>query len=137
MSISYRMAVQAPLNAPDGDSDATMRTWGLREAAPSHQYLGSSTLSPGRVISYPNIYQTQFSGTSLIDPHEEGSVTLLGLYLMDPDFPNITNEDGVLTTSSVPIQDRKWIHRALEDSIDVTIVDLEVSADLEVSVLPL
>ena len=64
MSINYRMAVQAPLNAPIGDCDAVLRTWGLREGAPSHQYLGSSTLPPGRVVAYPNIYQVFGSGAT-------------------------------------------------------------------------
>ncbi|KAI0692942.1 hypothetical protein BC835DRAFT_1276765 [Cytidiella melzeri] len=121
MSIDYRMAVQAPLVHLPGDLEATMRIWGLRDGAPSHQYLGSSKLTPGRIVSYPNIYQTQLSSTALIDPRQEGSVTLLGLYLIDPDFPNIMNDDDILTTTSVPPQDRKWIHKALEDSLDIRI----------------
>ncbi len=115
------MPVQTPLNSIPGDAEATRRTWGLREGAPSHQYLGRSPLTPGHIVSYPNIYQTQFSSTSLIDPYEEGSITLLGLYLMDPDFPNVTNEGDVHTTSSVPPQDIKWIHQALEDYLPVKI----------------
>ena len=115
------MPVQAPLNSIPGDGVATWKTWGLKEGAPSHQYLGNATLVPGRIVSYPNIYQTQFSSTSLIDPYKEGSITLLGLYLVDPDFPNVMKEGEALTTSSVPPQDIKWLHRALDDNLPIKI----------------
>ncbi|KAI0094474.1 hypothetical protein BDY19DRAFT_879129 [Irpex rosettiformis] len=121
LSIDYRMPVQTPLNSIPGDTEATQQTWGLRQGAPSHQYLGRSTLTPGRIVSFPNIYQTQFSSTSLIDPYKEGSMTVLGLYLMDPDFPNVMDDGEVLTTSSVPPQDIKWLHRALEDYLPIKI----------------
>lgn len=115
------MAVQAPRNFIPGDVGAIVRTWGLEDGAPSHQYLGTTTLTPGQIISYPNIYQTQFSSTHLLDPTQPGSLTLLNFYLVDPDLPSSSDGREVLTTSSVPPQDIQWLRQALHDHLPVRI----------------
>ena len=47
--------------------------------------------------------------------------TKLSLPMVDPDFPNVIKEGEALTTSSVPPQDIKWLHRALDDNLPIKI----------------
>lgn len=115
------MAVQAPRNFIPGDVGATSRTWGLQDGAPSHQYLGTTTLESGHIVSYPNVYQTKFSNLHLIDSTQPGSMTILSFHLVDPDLPHATGEREVLTTSSVPPQDVRWLRQALHDYVDMKV----------------
>lgn len=112
------MAVQAPLLEESlmGDIGAIARTWGLEHGFPGHQYLGHTNLRVGHIVTYPNIYQTQTSAVRLADSTKEGSMMLLGFYLVDPD-----ETMGVLTTTQVPPQNPTWARKALEESLDVRI----------------
>ncbi|KAI0964096.1 hypothetical protein AcW1_000997 [Taiwanofungus camphoratus] len=121
-SIEFRMSVTAPHHFIPGDTGATIRTWGLDHLSPCNQHLGSVPMSPGLGVAFPNIYQHRLTSTCLENPHSEGSMTILGLYLMDPDLADGSSGSGwdlTPSTESVPPQQKEWIKRAVEESIDI------------------
>ena len=95
-----------------GDVGATIRTWGLGADDPCNQYLGSVPLRPGLALAFPNIYQHRITYMSLGNPRRPGNLTLLSLFLVDPDITPITS------TSSIIPQNYRWIHQAVEKYID-------------------
>jgi len=130
LNIAFRMPISSPFKFTSGDEGATARTWGLRHGSPGIQSLGQVPLSLGRSVASPNVYQHALQSAGLIDPEKEGSVTIMSLFLVDPDISNIdgnahridANDDfEILTTSNVPPQQKAWIYRALEECLDVRI----------------
>ncbi|KAH8099797.1 hypothetical protein BXZ70DRAFT_894402 [Cristinia sonorae] len=122
----FRMPICSPRRFMSGDEGATIRTWGLRHNSPSNQFLGGVPLSQGCSVAFPNIYQHALESASLIDVDKEGSLTILGLFLVDPELCAPT-EDGpsddfeILSTSTVPPQQKAWYRRALEECLNVRI----------------
>ncbi|GBE77342.1 hypothetical protein SCP_0102150 [Sparassis crispa] len=123
-SLEFRMAITAP-RMEAGDVGAAIRTWGLDHFSARNQYLGHIPLSPGSAVAFPNLYQHRLTATHLRDPNHEGSMTFLGLYLMDPELDAYDGkrDSGWETLSpssdTVPPQQKEWMRRAVEDSIDV------------------
>ena len=115
------MPVRAPMGCSSDDEGATIRTWGLRLGSPSHQFLGTTSLRAGHAIAFPNIYQHRFTDVRLEDTSRPGALTLLSLYLVDPELtgrPDEPSDFEVLATNRVPPQQAAWARRALEESID-------------------
>lgn len=118
------MPICSPRKFTAGDEGATARTWGLRHGSPSIQSLGQVELNAGRSVAFPNIYQHALQPFSLIDPENEGRVTLLCFSLADPALSaddEVDEVSEILTTSSVPPQQKAWVKQALEESLDVRI----------------
>ncbi|THH33338.1 hypothetical protein EUX98_g822 [Antrodiella citrinella] len=127
-ALAFRMPICSPFKFTSGDEGATARTWGLRHGSPGIQSLGQVPLTLGRSVVLPNIYQHALQPTTLIDQEKEGSMTILSFLLVDPDLSNIdgtgthgADEFEILTTSTVPPQQKAWIRRAVEESLDVRI----------------
>lgn len=121
INLSFRMPVRAPVGHSSDDEGATIRTWGLRLNSPSHQFLGTTSLRAGHALAFPNIYQHRFTDVRLEDPSRPGSLTLLSLYLVDPDLTGYVDDASdleVLATNRVPPQQAAWVRRALEENID-------------------
>ncbi|KAK0466274.1 uncharacterized protein EV420DRAFT_1617565 [Desarmillaria tabescens] len=74
-SIEFRMAVTYPRGFNAGDNGATFRTWGMRDAAPCHQFIGDVSIRQGTAIVFPNIYQYRHTPIQLADPRKPGSQT--------------------------------------------------------------
>ncbi|KAK0481479.1 hypothetical protein IW261DRAFT_1470891 [Armillaria novae-zelandiae] len=98
-SIEFRMAVTYPRGFNAGDNGATFRTWGMRDAAPCHQYIGDVPIRQGAAIVFPNIYQYRHTPIQLADPSRPGHRRM--------------------STSSVPPQQKAWIREALDEFLDV------------------
>jgi hypothetical protein len=105
------MAVNCGVNAR-GDDVAAYRTWGLRDGDESNQYLGHVEIREGLAVGFPNLYQQRHSPVELVDKNRPGRFTLVSIMLVDPDAPLI------LSTSTVPPQQREWILGVLARSID-------------------
>lgn len=108
------MAVTAPRDFRRGDVGATARTWGLAHQSACNQHLGSVSLYTDTAIAFPNIYQHRFSGTHLKDDSKPGSMTIVGLHLVDPDLDDCPGGERMTpTTAQVPPQQQAWMRRAL------------------------
>ncbi|KAG7452093.1 uncharacterized protein BT62DRAFT_960127 [Guyanagaster necrorhizus] len=112
-SIEFRMAVTYPRGFNAGDNGATFRTWGMRDAAPCHQYIGNVPIYQGTAIVFPNIYQYRHTPIQLADPRKPGHRRMISFLLVDPDIPPIPS------TSNVPPQQKAWIREALDSFLDV------------------
>lgn len=126
------MAVTAPRDFRRGDVGATMRTWGLAHQAACNQHLGSVSLRTNTAVAFPNIYQHRFSGTHLKDHTKDGSMTIVSLYLVDPDLDGCPGPEHMTpTTAEIPPQQKEWMRCAVEKYIDIRlpyeIVDLIVN----------
>lgn len=111
-SIEFRMAVTYPRGFMAGDTGATLRTWGLRDGDPCHQYIGSRTVEPALALTFPNIYQHRQTAFSLLDSTKPGHQTIVSFFLVDPEIP------GVLGTAEVAPQQRDWIRMAMDEAVD-------------------
>ncbi|EJD05709.1 uncharacterized protein FOMMEDRAFT_77890 [Fomitiporia mediterranea MF3/22] len=110
--IAFRMAITSPTDFLPHDVGATLRTWGLQSGDECNQDIGSVPLRNGLAIAFPNFYQHCIRGIQLRNGCEKGRITVLELYLVDPDVPPI------VSTADVAPQQRDWILRALADSVD-------------------
>lgn len=106
------MAVTSPSDFRPFDVGATLRTWGLRSGDPCNQFLGSVSIRSGLAIAFPNIYQHRFTACRLQPGQREGRLSTIAFFLIDPDSPR------VVSTADVPPQQRAWIFRVLESSLD-------------------
>jgi len=105
------MAVAHPRGFSAGDTGATTRTWGLRNGDPSHQHIGSPTLSLGLGLVFPNIYQRRQTPFSLLDPTRPGHMTIIRFGLVDPEIA------PVIGTGIVAPQQEAWIRDALNEAL--------------------
>ena len=106
------MATTFPSGFRPHDVGATLRTWGLQSGDECNQVIGSVRLRTGLSIAFPNIYQHCIQGVRLRKGCDEGRLAVLEFYLVDPDVPPI------VSTADLAPQQRNWILRALEDSLD-------------------
>ena len=75
--------------------------YGARHGDPAIQHMGDVNLREGRLITYPNIFQTRLMPFELIDESKPGHVKLLIVHLIDP-------QQRMMSTSMVPPQQRDW-----------------------------
>lgn len=76
----------------------------------SEQDTQSTSQSPTS-IAYPNIYQTQLTPFRLLDPSQDGRLTVVSFFLVDPDIKPL------VSTSNVPPQQSTWVRDALYDAL--------------------
>ncbi|KAL6716551.1 hypothetical protein ACLMJK_006118 [Lecanora helva] len=75
--------------------------YGAQDGSPSIQHLGDVTLREGRVVTFPNVFQTRLAPFTLQDKAKPGHLRLLMLHLIDPNR-------RAMSTSMVPCQRRDW-----------------------------
>lgn len=75
--------------------------YGARHGDPAIQHMGDINLREGRLVTYPNIFQTRLMPFELTDKSKPGHVKLLILHLIDP-------QRRMMSTSMVPPQQRDW-----------------------------
>lgn len=114
-SVEFRMAVSCPRGFFAGDTGATLRTWGLGQGHPCHQYIGSVPTRMGLGLVFPNIYQHRHTPFRLEDPSKEGHLSVLSFLLIDPEIPPVTS------TIVVAPQQREWIRTAVDESLGLRI----------------
>jgi len=111
-AIKFRMAVTYPRGFSAGDTGATLRTWGMRDGASCHQYIGEILIREGLSVVFPNIYQHSLTPFTLADPTMTGHLTAIWFFLIDPEIK------PVISTSVVGPQQKEWIGQALDDNLD-------------------
>ena len=85
--------IQEPPFAPE--------IYGAQSGDPVLQHMGDIELREGRVVTYPNIFQTRLLPFELEDPDQGGHVTLLTMHLIDPNR-------RMMSTAMVPCQRKDW-----------------------------
>lgn len=85
--------IQAPPFAPE--------LYGAKSGDPVIQHMGDITLREGRLVTYPNVFQTRLLPFELVDKSKSGHVKLLVLHLIDPNR-------RMMSTAMVPPQRRDW-----------------------------
>lgn len=75
--------------------------YGARHDDPAIQHMADVNLREGRVVTYPNIFQTRLLPFELLDKSQSGHVKLLIVHLIDP-------QRRMLSTSMVPSQRLDW-----------------------------
>ena len=68
---------------------------------PCIQHIGDVTLSEGRLVTFPNIWQSRLMPIELADKGKPGNLKILTLHLIDPNR-------RIISTSRVPPQRRDW-----------------------------
>ncbi|OCH90551.1 hypothetical protein OBBRIDRAFT_793213 [Obba rivulosa] len=132
--VSFRMAVSHPKEWQSEDVGGIWRTWGLQPLFPCHQTLGSVELRPGLGVAFPNIYQHRLDHASPVDRSKVASMTLLGLFLVDPDLvknEELHDEELTPSTSQVPPQQKEWMKNAVEEHINIRLPNEVVEQIIE------
>ena len=75
--------------------------YGAKDRSPCIQTLGDVSLRQGRVIVYPNVFQTRLNGFELQDRTKPGHLRFLTLHLIDPNR-------RTMSTGMVPCQRKDW-----------------------------
>lgn len=84
--------------------------YGVKHGDPAVQTLGSVSLREGRVVVWPNTFQTRLLPFSLADRSKPGHCRILTLHLVDPNR-------RIMSTSMVPCQRRDWWASAVRMSV--------------------
>jgi hypothetical protein len=85
--------------------------------APAWQELGKVRMPPGRLISFPNVFQHRMGPLELQDKSKAGHCRFLTLSLVDPTY-------RICSTRNVPPQQPKWIdgsgsHMDLKEALEL------------------
>ena len=80
--------------------------YGVEGNDPPIQEIGDVSLREGRVIVFPNTFQTKLNPFSLADTTRTGHLSLLTLHLIDPNR-------RAMSTAMVPCQRRDWWAREM------------------------
>ena len=75
--------------------------YGAKSGDPVIQHMSDLTLREGRLITYPNVFQTRVLPFEIMDKSKPGHVKLLKLHLVDPNR-------RMMSTAMVPPQRRDW-----------------------------
>lgn len=75
--------------------------YGAKTGDPVIQHIGDVSLFEGRLVTFPNIWQTRLLPFDLVDKGRPGYLKLLTLHLIDPNR-------RIISTSRVPPQQREW-----------------------------
>ena len=86
-------AIQEPPFAPE--------IYGAQSGDPVIQHMGDLELPEGRVITYPNMFQSRLLPFELKDKNKPGCVKMLMLHLIDPNR-------RMMSTAMVPPQRKDW-----------------------------
>jgi len=86
--------------------------YGAKHGDPAIQIMGHATLKEGRVVAWPNIFQTRILPFSLEDRSKPGHCRLLTLHLIDPNR-------RIMSTAMVPCQRRDWWANHIRTSVPI------------------
>ena len=104
--LSFRASVTAP-EYQQNDNRAVSEIYGLTDAGPLVQDIGSVTCVQGRSLAWPNILQHKVEEFRLEDPTKPGVRKILVFFLVDPGL-------RVLSTAHIPPQQQAWMETELD-----------------------
>ncbi|KAL8846746.1 MAG: hypothetical protein Q9221_008189 [Calogaya cf. arnoldii] len=115
-SISFRHRCDSEdlmtLNSLTRTTKETEDVYGVKDLEPAVQELGSVVIREGRVISFPNVFQTKINSITLKDSAKTGHLKMFVLHLIDPNR-------RIMSTSMVPCQRRDWWAREIHQKVPV------------------
>lgn len=86
--------------------------YGVKHGDPAIQTMGHIVFREGRVVAWPNTFQTRLLPFSLDDRSKPGHCRILTLHLVDPNR-------RIMSTGMVPCQRRDWWASSIRTSIPV------------------
>ncbi|MEU6160748.1 DUF4246 domain-containing protein, partial [Streptomyces sp. NPDC047130] len=95
--LSFRTALDEPEEYEQSDDDGMNEVYGLENASPLNQVLGSAPTPAGRCLAFPNVLQHRVAPFRLADPSRPGHRKILAFFLVDP-------SQNIVSTSDVPPQ---------------------------------
>ncbi|MER5480613.1 DUF4246 domain-containing protein [Streptomyces sp. NPDC002734] len=95
--LSFRTALDEPEEYEQSDDDGMNEVYGLENASPLNQELGSASTPAGRCLAFPNVLQHRVAPFRLADPARPGHRKILAFFLVDP-------SQRIVSTSDVPPQ---------------------------------
>ena len=104
--LSFRTSVTAP-GYQQNDNRAVSEIYGLIDAGPLIQDIGSVTCFQGRSLAWPNILQHKVEGFHLEDPTKPGVRKILVFFLVDPGL-------RILSTAHIPPQQQAWMELEID-----------------------
>ena len=84
-----------------GEPPFAPEIYGAKTGDPTIQHMGEVELKQGRIVCFPNIWQTRLLPFELEDKSKPGHIKLLRLHLLDPNR-------RIFSTSRIPPQQRDW-----------------------------
>ncbi|KAL9637114.1 MAG: hypothetical protein Q9204_001998 [Flavoplaca sp. TL-2023a] len=115
-SISFRHRCSSEdlmsLNTLTRTTKATEDVYGVEDLQPAVQEHGSVIIREGRVISFPNVFQTKINPIKLHNPGKSGHLKMFIVHLIDPNR-------RIMSTSMVPCQRRDWWAREIRQKVPV------------------
>ncbi|KAL8906012.1 MAG: hypothetical protein Q9207_002297 [Kuettlingeria erythrocarpa] len=100
------------LNSLTRTTKETEEVYGVEDLKPAIQELGSVIIREGRVISFPNVFQTKINPIKLYDSTKPGHLKMFVMHLIDPNR-------RIMSTSMVPCQRRDWWAREIRQKVPV------------------
>ncbi|KAJ5625434.1 hypothetical protein N7510_001743 [Penicillium lagena] len=80
--------------------------FGCKNGDPQVQEIGEVLCRPGRLVTFPSVYQYRANAFRLSDPTKPGHLKMLALFLVDPMI-------RLISTSQVPPQREDWWHELI------------------------
>ncbi|KAL8658295.1 MAG: hypothetical protein Q9226_001111 [Calogaya cf. arnoldii] len=115
-SISFRHRCDSEdlmsLNALTRTTKETEDVYGVKDLEPAVQEQGSVVINEGRVISFPNVFQTKINPIKLNPSAKTGHLKMFVMHLIDPNR-------RIMSTSMVPCQRRDWWARETVQKVPV------------------
>ncbi|KAG6918567.1 hypothetical protein DXG01_013368 [Tephrocybe rancida] len=93
--------------------------FGCEQDEPGVQDSGTVGTPEGRLLAWPNVLQHRVEPFGLIDPDKPGHRKILALFLVDPNI-------RIVSTSSVPCQQRDWWSTELRKDVAIPKLPFEV-----------
>ncbi|KAI4277767.1 MAG: hypothetical protein LQ337_001525 [Flavoplaca oasis] len=113
-SISFRHRCSSEdlmsLNTLTSTTKATENVYGVEDLQPAVQEHGSVVIREGRVISFPNVFQTRINAVKLRERGKAGHLKMFIVHLIDPNR-------RIMSTSMVLCQRRDWWAREIRQKV--------------------
>ncbi|KAF9461843.1 hypothetical protein BDZ94DRAFT_1283340 [Collybia nuda] len=96
-----RMKDTDDIDFSPGYVDWLWDVFGITPNQPALEFSGEVLIRQGRLITWPNVLQHQFTSFELEDPTQPGDLKLLTIFLVDPHI-------RIISTANVPCQQKSW-----------------------------
>lgn len=101
--LSFRQGSEFSMHGEELETfyDSLPEMFGCKNGDPQVQEIGDVLCRPGRLVTFPNVYQYRANAFRLSDPTKPGHLKMLALFLVDPMI-------RLISTSQVPPQREDW-----------------------------
>ncbi|GJE90775.1 DUF4246 domain-containing protein [Phanerochaete sordida] len=111
VGLGFRMAVvTTSLSYEEGDEEGVKAAYGFAQDDPLNQQLGVVSMTQGRCVAFPNVYQHRREAFELADKSKPGHCKFMTLFLVDPRLPKLRP-----STTDIPPQQPDWMRSLLQE----------------------